>query len=219
LFVSHILAWLEMADFLRQHPHWLAYQLPFRFFHRLGRDLGAADEDPMLALLATPPAEIESTDFVIPAKWRQGIMRDGACQLRRVSGRPGVRLLFDSSGEVPLALWSGQMPLAAADLLAGQTPRRRPPLPELDPAELLLSAWLTAVSRWCHRFTSLALPDLVNRPGQVAATRTHIDVFFDLQQMDIDVRRAGLDFDPGWVAWLGRVIYFHYLAGEADLFP
>jgi hypothetical protein len=24
------------------------------------------------------------------------------------------------------------------------------------------------------------------------------------------VRRAGLDFDPGWVPWYGRVISFHY---------
>jgi hypothetical protein len=30
-------------------------------------------------------------------------------------------------------------------------------------------------------------------------------------QVDMTVRRAGLDLDPGWVPWLGRVVQFHYL--------
>jgi hypothetical protein len=28
--------------------------------------------------------------------------------------------------------------------------------------------------------------------------------------VDIEVRRAGLDLDPGWVPWLGRVVTFGY---------
>jgi hypothetical protein len=36
-------------------------------------------------------------------------------------------------------------------------------------------------------------------------------VFFDLAAADVRVRRSGLDIDPGWVPWLGRVVRFHYL--------
>lgn len=41
------------------------------------------------------------------------------------------------------------------------------------------------------------------RPGWIEAT-------FRLDDVDIDVRRAGLDLDPGWVPWLGHVVRFRY---------
>jgi len=30
------------------------------------------------------------------------------------------------------------------------------------------------------------------------------------ERVDIDIRRVGLDIDPGWVPWLGRTVTFHY---------
>jgi hypothetical protein len=52
---------------------------------------------------------------------------------------------------------------------------------------------------------------LAVRPGTILITRTHIDVTLDLADIDLDVRRAALDIDPGWVPFLGRIISFHYL--------
>ena len=43
------------------------------------------------------------------------------------------------------------------------------------------------------------------------AGRTDLDVSLPLDQADIRVRRAGLDLDPGWLPWFGRVVRFHYL--------
>ena len=54
------------------------------------------------------------------------------------------------------------------------------------------------------------LRQLIERPGVVRMTKTHVDVVFRLDQADLDIRRAGLDIDPGWVPWLGRVITFVY---------
>jgi hypothetical protein len=51
----------------------------------------------------------------------------------------------------------------------------------------------------------------VRRASRVAFTRTHIDVFFALRDLDIEVRLCGLDVDPNWLPWLGRVVRFHYL--------
>ncbi|HMC09026.1 MAG TPA: hypothetical protein VKL22_06885 [Actinomycetota bacterium] len=48
-------------------------------------------------------------------------------------------------------------------------------------------------------------------PGRVSVTRTHVDVVFSLERVDIAVRRSGLDVDPGWVPDLGRIVSFHYL--------
>lgn len=47
-------------------------------------------------------------------------------------------------------------------------------------------------------------------PARVRLTRTHVDVHLEVDAPDMAVRLAGLDLDPGWVPWLGRVIAFHY---------
>lgn len=39
---------------------------------------------------------------------------------------------------------------------------------------------------------------------------SHIDVYFDPGAVRLDIRRAGLDIDPGWLPWLGKVVKFHY---------
>jgi hypothetical protein len=71
-------------------------------------------------------------------------------------------------------------------------------------------AWRAGMRGWCRRYVGMTLADLIARPGAFALTRTHLDIFFSHDQSDIRIRRAGLDLDPGWVPWLGRVVLFHY---------
>ncbi|MFN8444198.1 MAG: hypothetical protein U0175_25675 [Caldilineaceae bacterium] len=80
------------------------------------------------------------------------------------------------------------------------------------PGDLQLScdAWLDQLANWCSEFVELDLATVVLRPARLHATPTHIDLYFDLNQVDLRLRRIGLDFDPGWVAWFGRVVMFHY---------
>lgn len=51
------------------------------------------------------------------------------------------------------------------------------------------------------------------RPARVLATASHLDLHFRLQDVALAVRRCGLDLDPGWQPWLGRVVHFHYGSG------
>lgn len=37
-----------------------------------------------------------------------------------------------------------------------------------------------------------------------------LEVAFDADAVDVDVRVAGLDLDPGWIPWLGCVVRFRY---------
>jgi hypothetical protein len=48
------------------------------------------------------------------------------------------------------------------------------------------------------------------RSGSIVAEPGWIEVHLDLDDVDIDVRRAGLDLDPGWIPWLGCVVRFCY---------
>lgn len=54
------------------------------------------------------------------------------------------------------------------------------------------------------------MADYILEPATLYLTRTHIDVVFSLEQIQFDLRIAGLDRDPGWVPELARVIAFHY---------
>jgi hypothetical protein len=51
------------------------------------------------------------------------------------------------------------------------------------------------------------------RAGTVHVSRTHVDVVFPINGIDLAVRMAGLDQDPGWVPGLGRVVLVHFEGG------
>jgi hypothetical protein len=57
-------------------------------------------------------------------------------------------------------------------------------------------------------------PELIaficRHPADIVAEPGWIEVRFPLDQVSIDLRRAGLDRDPGWVPWLGVVVRFVY---------
>jgi len=50
----------------------------------------------------------------------------------------------------------------------------------------------------------------VDLPALVSADRSHVDVHYRLADARLEVRRVGLDVNPGWLPWLGRVVTFHY---------
>ena len=75
---------------------------------------------------------------------------------------------------------------------------------------LALRAVHLALAKYLRRSAGLSLRRLVGRHGVVVATATHVDVTFPGEVIDLRLRRAGLDLDPGWVPWLGRVVAYHY---------
>ena len=81
------------------------------------------------------------------------------------------------------------------------------PLAEITPE---ITAWIAAMRFWCRRYVGMKLTEIIDRPGAFTLTRTHLDIYFHHDQADIRIRRSGLDLDPGWVPWLGRVVLFHY---------
>lgn len=74
-----------------------------------------------------------------------------------------------------------------------------------------LRLWLLRLRRTLRRRVRLDLGELVRRPALVTATPTHLDLVFPLDEVDLRLRRAGLDVDPGWVPWFGRIVSFHFL--------
>ena len=59
-----------------------------------------------------------------------------------------------------------------------------------------------------------ALARTVRQPGVAVDERDALVVSMPLGAIDLVLRRAGLDSDPGWVPWLGRAVRIAYRDGE-----
>ncbi len=53
-------------------------------------------------------------------------------------------------------------------------------------------------------------PDLLLRQATIVYSRPELSIIFAMQDIDIDLRKSGLDIDPVWIDWLGTVVCFHY---------
>ena len=77
-----------------------------------------------------------------------------------------------------------------------------PPLVELDEVESILANHYLNEGFWDET--------LINIPANIVSSASHIDIFFPLESVMLPVRLAGLDVNPGWIPWLGRVVTLHY---------
>ncbi len=159
----------------------------------------AGPDDPLA--LALGDGAITDGPFAAPASWRDLLGRR-PCRLRPTAG--GGRVL--DGGRLPIAAWRDGHP---GGLEAFRDRRvRRGPLAGDRPWAAL--AWERAAARWLRTYARLRLADVVRRTATISSTPTHLDLVLPLDAADARIRAAGLDVDPGWVPWLGRVIRFHY---------
>ena len=113
-----------------------------------------------------------------------------------------------------LALWSGETPPSVQQWLDQSTVESLQPLPDRPDIEYVETGFLLMMGRYLRRHAGIGLPALVRQPGKVATTPAWVDFVFDQTQADIRVRKAGIDIDPGWIPWLGKVVRFHYEQSE-----
>ncbi|WP_123784167.1 hypothetical protein [Corallococcus macrosporus] len=212
LFLVPMLNALGLVEFLADHPSLADLGIPQRFLRYVAERLGVPSTDPLLRVLPEAPAgplPVPSA-FTFPLRFQTGV--GARAPFRLVREPTGRSVAFDARTRVPLAATprGGTLPPPFDSLLAAILEQ---PLP-WDDATLLLRGALLAVGRVTRRRAHMGLRALVLRPGRVVATRTHLDLVFAASQVDIRIRRAGLDINPGWVPWLARVIQYHYQSDE-----
>lgn len=136
---------------------------------------------------------------------------------RGLKGRPFRWRLH----RLALALAPLQPADPAALAFAGLSPDDEPPTvrgPRITAGESRAIRRLALrVRRALHDRLGLAHltpPDLLElvcrHRAEVVADPGWIEVRFSIDDVDIDIRRAGLDLDPGYVPWLGIVLRFVY---------
>jgi hypothetical protein len=143
----------------------------------------------------------------------------------------GLRALLD--GWPHRGVLSASPALATLDASGRLRPRRgAAPAPFLPAASSAAAASLLAVvvGAPCQLFAARAgLPAgegpeafvarFLVRPGRVLLSAERMDVMLADDEVDIDVRRAGLDRDPGWLPWLRRTVRFVFEKSTPGAMP
>lgn len=68
---------------------------------------------------------------------------------------------------------------------------------------------LNLVQRWYGR-TEVWQADLLRLRAEIRYSPSHVDMYAAMATIRLPVRMAGLDINPGWLPWLGKVVNFHY---------
>ena len=132
--------------------------------------------------------------------------------MRRLALHAGVEARDTAWRWINLTL--SQIPLGDARFPAGPQlfPANLFPRPgKLVDVQYLSRAWCVAVHRWCWHDGGITVRDVVNRRGLLSLNRTDLDVTLPLSSTELRIRRVGLDIDPGWLPWFGKVVRFHYV--------
>jgi len=79
-----------------------------------------------------------------------------------------------------------------------------------EAAGIEAQAWWLKARLACVQQTRLPLLRLLRRPGELLLSDHRIDVVMPLRTLDIRLRRAGFDIDPGYLPWLDAALRFHY---------
>jgi hypothetical protein len=192
LFLLPLLQRLGIHQFLQEYPVAIEMALPRQILRAIAHRLAIPATDPIHDLWADlEPMDATALSLAAPADPAEGWRVPDSWR------SPPINAPFSLSG-LGTKSTSASLP---------------------DERSLMIQAWITACRRWCRRMVPMGLHTLVCRPAQVTLTRSHVDMTLDLRQVDVRVRRFGLDLNPGWVPWFNRVVQFHYVQFPKAQFP
>jgi len=223
LFLVNFVVWLDTEEGPPLPTGWALVELLGR--HLLSARLPDFADDPLWDILAEldgrrpgipPDVELEATaPLRLPRAWLRRWPPPGRTYIARWdSDRLTVRHLEAGFvvADVPCPANRAAEVAAAeaarledADVIVGGSVAGAAPIPERRFGEAV-----GAFVSWLLRSRGIAVSSLMS-PGLVRVTSTHIDVVLSLETVDLAVRVAGLDRDPGWVPLLGRIVLFHFL--------
>jgi hypothetical protein len=204
----NVLSRLQIAAFLEAHPHFRAWELGSRVLRRIAEQLQLPEGDALWAALELRGVAPHETSFVAPRDWWSGLGLEG----------PAMACSLDSR----VVVTKGGLALASFDAArAPQLPE--PPScsgPSVDASlgyegelAMLLDSWALAVPRWLRCYAGIDTRFVVEREGYLQLSKTHLDVSFEMDRADIELRRAALDIDPGYLPWFGKTSRYHYVRG------
>jgi hypothetical protein len=210
LFLLNALDRIGYGEWLHGNDAWTDQDLARRLLRRALLRLRVPEDDPAWSVVSHLSDSEAPLRFDAPALWRADsplpLARQGSARIRLHAGGGG---LYDATGRLLLTAWQDEA--GASD---GRDHREPAGSRESPLVAHVVDAWGIALGRWLRKVARIGVASIVLRPARIDVSPTHVDTLLDLAQADLRVRRAGLDLDPGWLPWFGRVVTFQYDGGR-----
>jgi len=221
VFLISLLEHLCINDCLAMNPKLASINLPVRVLRLVAKRMHIESHHPLYQALPEQAAvdQEKIISFICPLFWvsLSNPFPEQQAVLYRINikGAPGQCCITDRGRKLLLYIGDDK-PSALPEWIKQCQVLDWPELydyPKPDDVETTIQL---LISRYLFRYAGIGLRSLITRGGRIAYTRTHLDIIFSFDQMDIRIRKAGLDINPGWVSWLGKVVQFHYESGGRD---
>lgn len=219
LFTIPLMKIIGMDTLMERFPAYENLDLPRRILFRCARLFSISPDDPVLVFLGKKPEPADVIpEFTAPSQWQRILpepsSKDAHFHVTKINNFNGYGLGLDSEKPLMIGVWHPEN-RGRMNPWFDRYPIDQTPVVSRDwSLDRLVDTMVTAMERYCRNTATMAFWELIRRPGYIAATKTHLDLTFPFSQLDIRVRMAGLDINPGWVPWLGRVFQFHYVGGN-----
>ena len=229
-FLLHVLRRLGIVEFLAAHPELADINFPWLLLRALAKHIGIKDDDPIINFAGKVAEEDLAHCFEVklPQNWksvfplaRQLTEHDYVNKILLGNAGRAKKIQASEAGDILLAhsasCGSGEKrttePALAGGILSSErdiTNAGTPLSSKPTSVEKLIRCWIVAVHRWLKRYAHLKISEIVNRRGAVTYARPQADITLLLNDVDLRIRRLGLDLDPGWLPWLGLIVHIHY---------
>jgi hypothetical protein len=218
---------LDIWDFLSLFGAELNEKFDEDSVSRLLRRMAGRTEDEALGQGFEPPQE-----WRLPPRWLASFPEPALCEWEARAGRLRVRhtegfFLLDvrlksdetlDAEEIRARLLHEMEAYGACanlELRAVASQGLPETLSERDALQRWLGWLVPFVCARLRRALPLAADEapwsfLFEHAARVRVSATHLDVFFELAALPLEIRLAGIDRDPGWIPAAGKYIAFHY---------
>ena len=219
IFMIPLMKRIGMDTLIEKFPEYEDLDLARHILFRCATLFSIAPDDPALGFLGEKPEPVAVVpEFTAPPQWQRILpepsSKDCTFRVVRINGFNGYGLRLGSEKSLMIGVWHHNNRHLIAPWFDQYHIDPEPVVSQDWSLDRLVDTMVTAMERYCRDAAAMELGELICRPAYIATTKTHLDVTFPFSQLDIRVRMAGLDINPGWVPWLGRVFQFHYVGGD-----
>ena len=220
IFIISLMKRIGMDTLMEKFPEYDDLDLPRHILFRCATLFSIPPDDPALVFLGEKPEPAAGIpEFTAPPQWRRILPEPSPendnLRVTRINGFNGYGLFLDSEETLMIGVWRRENRDRVAPWFDRYHIDPNPVVAQDWSLDRLVDTLVTAMEWYCRDAAAMELRDLIRRPAYIATTKTHLDLTFPFSQLDIRVRMAGLDINPGWVPWLGRVFQFHYVGGDS----
>lgn len=211
--IISLLQHLDIFNILDTQENAIQNNLPAHLLWSVVERFNLDKTDPAVAFIPDifSLKPVTSFEFTAPASWMRMIQATPQTRLF-VQQHDNVtrHVLTEQRNRIVLAIWYGQAPSTMTHWLAEASLQKTLDIEFTPDLQLVINSFHLMMGFYLRQSCAMSLRRLVHRAGRIATTNTHVDSVYTADKVDIHLRQAGLDTNPGWVPWLGKVVQHHY---------